>query len=103
MSNPQLFAAIATHHGEFSPDLIRLVELLTRQAARNFKYGHDTQGLSRQRYTAMFRTRLKDALTTTIASGYAGHIEAVGTPIEGWVLSAQDASLDEESWDNFGY
>ena len=103
LTNPMFFAAVATHHGEFSPDMIRLIELLTRQASRNFKFGHDTQGLSRQRFTSMFRTRLKDALTTGIATGYAGHICAAGTPIQGWVSAPIDARLDEPSWDNFSY
>jgi hypothetical protein len=39
---PTLVAAVATHHGEFAPDLIRLVELITREAGKNFKMGHDT-------------------------------------------------------------
>ena len=62
---PSFYAAIMSHAGEFSPDLILLVELFTKKFDNLCKSDPRHDGISRARRTGDYRCRFKDALIAT--------------------------------------
>jgi hypothetical protein len=99
---PKLVPAVMTHTGELGPEFISLIETLTNVAAKQFRKGPLTRGISRARHTAIYRTKLKDALLCANATGFGQALIAAGNPIRGWILSpVEDWELPE--WDVNNY
>jgi hypothetical protein len=98
---PKLVAGVITHLGELGPDMIGLIETLTSAAARQFRAGPLSRGLSRAKYTAIYRTKLKDALLCANASGFGQALVAAGNPMAGWVR--QPDEWDLPCWDVNSY
>ncbi len=94
---PRLVSAAVTHAGEMGPDLIWLIEKLTAQVGKNFKRGPETRGLTKKRWTAAFRTKLKDAIMAANMRGWGQALMDAGNPIAGWVVTPDDAELP--GWD----
>ena len=83
---PKLVPGIITHLGELGPDMINLVETITGAAGKAFRKGLMSRGLSRSKYYATFRTRMKDALLAANAEGFGQALLAAGIPIARWVV-----------------
>jgi hypothetical protein len=100
---PILVPGVVTHSGELGPDLIGLIEMLTMVAGKGFKKGWQSRGLSRSRFTAIFRTKVKDALMAANAEGFGQALVAAGNPISGWVTMPEDMvgapGMDLAGWD----
>ena len=81
--------------------MIRLIEVLTKEAGLQFKPGPFTMGMSRQRHTGAFRTRLKDAVMCANAAGFGRALAAAGNPTGGGLnLSPTEFDdLEMPSWD----
>jgi hypothetical protein len=99
-SMPKLVPGVVTHMGELGPDFIGLIETVTGQAGLRFKKGPMSRGLSKARFTAVFRTRFKDNLLAVNAEGFGQALVAAGNPISGWVVAPDDCVWDGEapSW-----
>ena len=75
---PSFYAAIMSHAGEFSPDLILLVELFTKKFDNLCKSDPRHDGISRARRTGDYRCRFKDALIATGLTGFGRMLNATG-------------------------
>ena len=75
---PSFYAAIVSHAGEFSPDLILLVELFTKKFDNLCKSDPRHDGISRARRTGDYRCRFKDALIATVLTGFGRMLNATG-------------------------
>jgi hypothetical protein len=75
---PVFVAAIISHTGEMAPELVTLVENITRQYAKTITPGDQEDGVSRNRKTGMFRARFKDALMSAMAEGFGRLLAAAG-------------------------
>jgi hypothetical protein len=74
-------AAIVTHTGQFSNGIFSAIEFLSMAALRRAKAaGHRDDGVTPARFTAGFRTALKDRLATAIVTGYGKMLGAAGLP-----------------------
>ena len=89
---------MVTHLGELGPDIIDLVEVLTGVAGRQFKAGPLTMGLTKAKYTAMYRTGLKDELMAVNVRGFGRALAAAGNPMTGWILSPDEVGEDLPDW-----
>ena len=99
---PTLVAAVVTHTGELSPGAILLVERITSQAAAAYVRSSLTMGLTKKRYTAVFRTRLKDAIMATNARGFGRALLGAGNPMPGLLCNpADDLLLPDWSCHNY--
>ena len=98
-SKPRLVSGVITHLGELGPDMIDTVEALTNAANKQFKAGPLTMGMSRSKYTAIFRTQFKDELLAANARGFVRALAAAGNPMSGWVLSPDEVGEDLPDWD----
>ena len=96
---PKLVSAVITHLGELGPDLIDLVEVLTSVAGKLFVVSPLTMGVSRAKYTAQFRTKLKDELLTANALGFGRALVAAGNPMSGWIMSPGEDGDEMPDWD----
>jgi hypothetical protein len=99
---PTFVAAVITHTGELSQGMITLIERITAEAAKNFRRSELTLGLSKKRFTAAFRTRLKDALMATNARGFGRALYGAGNPMPGHTCSPADDLL-LPNWDQHNY
>jgi hypothetical protein len=101
---PRLVPGVMTHLGELGPDLIELVETLTGQAAKDFRpNAPKSMGLTRPKFTAIYRTRFKDALLCANARGFGRALLAAGNPMAGWALAPGDEHEDLPDWDIYNY
>ena len=99
---PKLVAAVITHLGELSPHFIELIEKITIAAASAYRPGPLNSGAPRNKHTAMFRTRLKDALMACNARGFGRALRSAGNPLPGWVCTQVDELL-HPTWGDVGY
>jgi hypothetical protein len=103
-SMPRLVPGIITHSGELGPDMIGMIEALTKTFASQHRKGPHTRGLSKSKHTAIFRTKLKDGLLAANAEGFGQALIAAGNPITGWVIAPDDFVWDgTDSWDVNNY
>ena len=72
--------------------------MLTGVASKQFTPGPLTMGVSRAKYTAQYRTRLKDELLTANALGFGRALVATGSPMTGWVMSPDEVDTDAPEW-----
>jgi hypothetical protein len=101
---PKLVPGVITHLGELGPDLIELVETLTTYAGKQFRPNlPSSMGMTRAKYTAIYRTRFKDALLCANARGFGRALLAAGNPMAGWVLAPGDEHEDLPDWDVYNY
>jgi hypothetical protein len=100
-SLPTFVAGIMTHLGELGPGMIDLIETLTSTAGQAYQGGILARGLSRSKTTAIFRTKLKDALLAANARGFGQALVAAGNPMAGWMLPPDE--LDMPDWDVHNY
>ena len=77
--------------------MINLVETITGAAGKAFRRGLMSRGMSRSKYTAIFRTRMKDALLAANAEGFGQALVAAGNPIAGWVVPPDNFDWDSSS------
>jgi hypothetical protein len=91
---PTLLIPIVTHSGEMSPDMYTLIEIMTSEAARNYTPSYLTMGQPRKRFTAAFRSRLKDAVMAANARGFGRALMAAGNPLSGHVVNDDDDDVD---------
>ena len=75
---PVFVAAIISHTGEMAPELVTLVENITRQYAKSITPRDLDDGVSKNRKTGMFRARFKDALMAAMAEGFGRLLAAAG-------------------------
>jgi hypothetical protein len=98
---PLLVPGVVTHLGELGPAMIGLMETLTGVAGTNFRRGPETMGLTRTKVTAIYRTRLKDAVLCVNAAGFGQALMAAGNPIPGWAMAPDE--MDLPAWDIHNY
>jgi hypothetical protein len=97
---PKLVPGVITHLGELGPDFIVLIETLTAEAGRQFRpTAPAAMGMTKAKFTAMYRTRFKDALLCANASGFGRALLAAGNPMAGWALAPGDEDDDLPDWD----
>ena len=78
---PKFLAVVITTNGEFGPETIQTIELLTRAYSNKIaKEGPQDDGSTVQDLTAEFRNGLKDALQVAVARGLARMIYSAGWP-----------------------
>ena len=75
--------------------------MLTGVAGSRFKRSPLTMGLSKTKFTTIFRTKFKDALMAANAQGFGRALMAAGSPIAGWVQPHDEDEL--QSWDYHKY
>ena len=75
---PVFVAAIVSHTGEMAPELVTLIENITRQYACTITPRDLDDGISKNRHTGMFRARFKDALMSATAEGFGQVIAKAG-------------------------
>jgi hypothetical protein len=75
---PTFVAAIISHTGEMAPELITLIETITRQYARTITTRDLEDGVSKTHRTGMFRAQFKDALMSAMAEGFGGVLSSSG-------------------------
>ena len=102
-SLPSLVAGIVTHLGELSPGMIGLIETLTSAAGQAYRNGILARGLSRKKFTAIFRTKLKDAILAANAAGFGQALMAAGNPMAGWMMAPESIESDLPDWDINNY
>jgi hypothetical protein len=98
---PVLVPGVVTHLGELGPGMIGLVEKLTAEAGRGYKKGPTAMGRTKAKHTAIFRTRVKDAILCANVAGFGQALMAAGNPITGWVMSPGEAELPEWEINNY--
>ena len=98
---PEFFPAVVSHAGELSPGMIKLIEVLTREASLQYSPGPLTMGMSRKRHTGAFRTRLEDAVMAANAAGFGRALAAAGNPMGGGcrICPSDLDDLEAPSWD----
>jgi hypothetical protein len=75
---PQFFAALITHSGELSNDLIKLVEWVTAAYRYSMSGTPFFDGISPKRRVGLFRQRFKDNLMVVLANGFGRSLTDVG-------------------------
>ena len=90
---PTFAAAVVTHTGELSSGMIKLIERITQQATTSLSKGPASLGLSKKRFSAAFRTRLKDAVMCANARGFARALMNAGNPMPGLLCDPADDLL----------
>ena len=68
---------------------------MTSEAARNYVPGYLTMGQPCKRFTAAFRSRLKDAVMAANARGFGRALMAAGNPLTGHVVNDDDLDLPD--------
>jgi hypothetical protein len=97
---PKLVPGIITHLGEIGPALIDFIEVLVAVAGKQFDPRDPmSMGMTKARFTARYRTKVKDELLAISALGFGRALECAGNPMSGWVLSPEDADGDLPDWE----
>jgi len=81
--NPTFLAVAITTNGEFGPETIKTIEIITKAYAhkctKEKKLRHD--GRTVEELTASFRNKLRDSLQIAVAKGLSRMITTAGWPV----------------------
>jgi hypothetical protein len=75
---PTFFPCIYSHRGEMGGGLFSLVEMMSMAVKATYARKGERAWLDPKLASAMFRSRLKDRLATTMAIGWAGQLRDAG-------------------------
>jgi hypothetical protein len=75
---PTFVAAIVSHTGEMAPELITLIENITRQYGTLISREDLEDGISKNKRTGIFRARFKDAIMVAMAEGFGRTLAVAG-------------------------
>ena len=92
-SEPELFGAIVSTHGEFSPGMLKLQEWLTcKYAARVRREGDRDDGIDEDVLIGRFRNKIRGDVLRAMVSGHAAMMLAAGLPMGGARLRCSNAN-----------